>query len=109
VIARWREEQGRNARAAAGWRQTLESASDGRVETLLFAEGAERAAYKCPECGRASLDGGSCPLDGVRMEPESNGLDLAVHQTLRHGGTVWAVRHHRDLEPVEGIGALLRY
>ena len=37
------------------------------------------------------------------------GLDLAVHQTLIHGGSVWAVQHRLDLEPVEGIGALLRY
>jgi peptide subunit release factor 1 (eRF1) len=108
-IERWREERGRSGRAAAGWSETLEAASDGRVETLLFDEGAERAAYVCPECGRASVAGGNCPLDGMRMEPEANGLDLAVHQTLRHGGTVWAMQHHRDLEPVENIGALLRY
>jgi hypothetical protein len=43
------------------------------------------------------------------MERRDDGLDLAVHQTLAHGGTVKAVRAHHDLEPVEGIGALLRY
>jgi hypothetical protein len=43
------------------------------------------------------------------MEAEPNGLDLAVHQTLRHGGTVWALRHQDELAPVENIGALLRY
>jgi hypothetical protein len=43
------------------------------------------------------------------MEASSNGLDLAVHQTLLHRGRVWAVRDRDDLEPVEGIGALLRY
>jgi hypothetical protein len=43
------------------------------------------------------------------MERSDDGLDLAVHQTLIHGGTVWAVQDHRDLDPVEGIGALLRY
>ncbi len=109
AVARWREEAGRNGRAAAGWGQTLEAASDGRVELLLFQEGADHQAWQCPACGRASLAGGSCPLDGTRMEPRDDGLDLAVHQTLAHGGTVWAVRHHHDLEPVEGIGALLRY
>jgi peptide chain release factor subunit 1 len=108
-IERWREERGRAGRAAAGWSETLEAASDGRVETLLFEEGAEHSAFVCPECGRASVDGGSCPLDGMDMEPEANGLDLAVHQTLRHGGTVWALQHHNDLAPVENIGALLRY
>jgi peptide chain release factor subunit 1 len=109
ALERWQEERGRDGRAAAGWRETLEAASDGRVEMLLFAERADLAAWQCPDCGRASVDGGSCPLDGVRMEPQPNGLDLAVHQTLRHGGTVWALRHHQDLDEFDGIGALLRY
>lgn len=109
AVARWREEAGRSGRAAAGWEQTLEAASDGRVEKLLFQDGVDRAAWKCPACGRVSARGGSCPLDGTRMEEDEGGLDLAVHQALAHGGTVWALRHHRDLEPVEGIGALLRY
>lgn len=109
AIARWREEAGRNGRAAAGWEEVLEAASDGRVEILLFQEGANREAYQCPQCGRANAANGNCPLDGTRMEPTREGLDVAVHQTLAHGGTVRAIERNRDLEPVEGIGALLRY
>ena len=109
VIERWREEAGRNARAASGWEQTLEASSDARVELLLFAQGADRPAFRCPACGRAAVGEGSCPLDGTRLEPTDSGLDLAVHQTLAHGGAVWAIRHHDDLGPVEGIGALLRF
>lgn len=109
ALARWREEAGRNGRAAAGWEEVLEAASDGRVEVLLFQEGANRDAYQCPQCGRANATNGNCPLDGTRMEPRKEGLDVAVHQTLAHGGTVRAIEHHRDLDPVEGIGALLRY
>jgi peptide chain release factor subunit 1 len=109
VIDRWREEAGRNARAASGWEQTLEAASDARVEVLLFQEGADRPAFRCPACGRAAVSEGSCPLDGTRLEPTDAGLDLAVHQTLANGGAVWAIRHHQDLAPVEGIGALLRF
>jgi len=121
LVARWREEQeselaerwqeaaGRNGRAAAGWPQTLEAASDGRVEVLLYAEGADRHAWRCPKCGRLSADPGPCPLDGVEMEENDHGLDLAVHRTLAGGGKVAALRSRRDLEPVEGIGALLRY
>src|SRR2546421_1538090 len=100
TIARWREEAGRNGRAAAGWAQTLEAASDGRVELLLFQEGADRPSYRCAACGRASIEEGSCPLDGTRLE-RAAGLDLAVHQTLAHGGAVWAIRYHEDLAPVE--------
>jgi peptide chain release factor subunit 1 len=109
VIERWREEAGRKARAASGWDETLEAASDARVEVLLFQEGADRPAFRCPACGRAAVSEGSCPLDGTQLEPTDSGLDLAVHQTLAHGGAVWAIRHHEDLGPVEGIGALLRF
>lgn len=109
VIERWREEAGRHARAASGWEQTLEASSDARVELLLFAQGTDRPAFRCPACGRAAVAEGSCPLDGTRLEPTDSGLDLAVHQTLAHGGAVWAIRHHDDLGPVEGIGALLRF
>jgi peptide chain release factor subunit 1 len=108
-LERWREEAGRNGRAASGWAETLEAASDGRVELLLFKERASRPAWQCPACGRAAHEPGSCPLDGTRMEPRDEGLDLAVHQTLAHGGTVLAVREQQDLDPVEGIAALLRY
>ncbi len=109
AVERWREEAGRNGRAAAGWEQTLEAASDGRVELLLFQDGVDRPAWECPACGRLGSAAGNCPLDGTQMEESDAGLDLACHQTLAHGGTIWAVRERHDLEPVEGIGALLRY
>jgi peptide chain release factor subunit 1 len=109
TIERWREEAGRNGRAASGWPATLEAASDARVDVLLFQDGADRPAWQCPACGRASAEEGPCPLDGAPMDRRDNGLDLAVHQALAHGGTVCAVQNRRDLDPVEGIGALLRY
>jgi peptide chain release factor subunit 1 len=109
VVARWEEEAGRNGRAAAGWEATLEAASDARVELLLFQDGVDHEAFRCPRCGRVAVSGGTCPLDGTSMELSANGLDLAVHQTLVHGGRVWAVRDREGLGPVEGIGALLRY
>jgi peptide chain release factor subunit 1 len=108
-LERWREEAARGGRAAAGWSETLESASDARVETLLFQEGAHRTAWECPQCGRASAEAGECPLDGTAFEQRDDGLDLALQRTLTHGGSAWAVRQHHDLEPVEGIGALLRF
>jgi peptide chain release factor subunit 1 len=109
VLERWREEAGKNGRAAAGWEQTLEAASDGRVDVLLVHDGADQGAYQCPACGRAQMADGSCPLDGTTLERRDDGLDLAVHQTLSHGGTIHVIRDRRDLEPVGGVGALLRY
>jgi peptide chain release factor subunit 1 len=109
LLERWREEAAKNGRASTGWEQTLEAASDGRAELLLVQDGADEPAYQCPRCGRAQISNGSCPLDGTTLEPRESGLDLAVHQTLAHGGTVQVIRGRRDLEPVGGVGALLRY
>jgi peptide chain release factor subunit 1 len=109
AVEHWKAEAGRNGRATSGWATSLEAASDGRVELLLFQDGTGRPAWECPACGRVASEGGACPLDGTQMEEREEGLDLAVHQTLAHGGTVLALRERQDLEPVEGIGALLRF
>jgi peptide chain release factor subunit 1 len=109
LLERWREEAGKNGRAAAGWEQTLEAASDGRVELLLVQAGVDRPAYECPQCGRAQTTDGSCPLDGTTMVSRENGVDLAVHRTLAHGGTIHVIRDRQDLEPVGGVAALLRF
>ena len=110
ALARWQEEAGRNGRAASGWAQTLEAASDGRVDLLLFAQGAQKTAFQCPQCGRASMNNGACPLDGTAMEQREDAADVAVHQTLAHGGSALALPRERlELGPVEGIAALLRF
>jgi len=109
LVDRWREEAGRNGRAVAGWADTLEAASDARVDALLYQGGVQRDAFRCPACGRAAVEALTCPLDGTKMEPRDDGLDLAVRLTLANGGDVWAVEHRRDLDPVEGVGALLRF
>ena len=108
LVARWQEEAGRAGRAAAGWEETIEAASDGRVEALLCREGVRREAWECPACGRGSLQGGACPLDGTTMERHEDALDLVVHRTLAHGGVVMALRSP-ELDGADGIGALLRY
>jgi peptide chain release factor subunit 1 len=109
LVDRWREEAAKNGRAASGWEGTLEAASDGRVELLLVQDGVDKPAYQCPQCGRAQMADGSCPLDGTAMEAKDGGLDLALHQTLAHGGTVHVLRDRDDLGPVGGLGALLRF
>jgi peptide chain release factor subunit 1 len=109
ALDRWRDEAARDGRAAAGWERTLEAASDGRVELLLVQERANREAFECPQCGRGSTTDGNCPLDGTRMEKRADGLDLAVHRTLEHGGSVWLARDGAELTTADGIGALLRY
>jgi peptide chain release factor subunit 1 len=109
LVERWREESGRGARAATGWPETLEAASDARVELLLYTEGTTRDAFRCPRCGRAAAASSTCPLDGTTMDPRDDGLDLAVRLTLAHGGEVVALRERADLDEAEGIAAILRY
>jgi peptide chain release factor subunit 1 len=109
ALERWQEEAGRAARASAGWAETLEAASDGRVELLLYRDGVQHDAVRCPSCGRVQAEGEACPLDGTAFERSPKGLDLAVRQTLAHGGAVWTVVERQDLAPVGGIGAILRY
>jgi peptide chain release factor subunit 1 len=109
LLERWREEAARSGRATAGWAETLEAATDGRVDLLLVQDGVDHPAYQCPACGRTQIADGSCPLDGTTMEPRQEGLDLAVHKTLVNGGIVQVIRERRDLDPVGGVAALLRY
>ena len=109
VVERWREEAGRGGRAASGWAETLEAASDARVEVLLYQDNAQHEAWQCPACGRLSASGGQCPLDGTETEHRDDGLDPTVHQTLANGGTVLPLSARRDLDPVAGIAALLRF
>jgi peptide chain release factor subunit 1 len=109
LLDEWRELVGRDARGAAGWVVTLSAASDGKVATLLFAEGAKRPAQRCPKCGRVEAELARCPLDGADMEKLADGLDGAIRQTLAYGGELVPIRHHQDLGPVGGIGALLRF
>jgi peptide chain release factor subunit 1 len=108
-VDRWREGIGRGGRAASGWQDTLEAASDARIDVLLYQENAQHEAWQCPACGRLSASGGQCPLDGTETEHRDDGLDSIVHQTLASGGTVLPLSVRRDLDPVEGIGALLRF
>jgi peptide chain release factor subunit 1 len=109
AVERWREEVGKNSLGVAGWTETLAAASDGRVELLLHQVGVQRDAYRCPACGRAAAAPTTCPLDGTTMEHRDDGLDLAVRLTLAYGGDLLAVEQRRDLDPVDGIGAILRF
>ncbi|MEO5574875.1 MAG: Vms1/Ankzf1 family peptidyl-tRNA hydrolase [Gaiellaceae bacterium] len=109
VVERWGEEVGKNALGASGWAETLEAASDGRIEVLLHQAGVQRDAYRCPACSRAAAVATTCPLDGTTMEHRDDGLDLAVRLTLAYGGDLLAVTRRQDLDPVEGIGAILRF
>lgn len=109
LVARWQEEMGRGARACAGWESSLEAASDGRIEVLLYRAGVQRSAWLCSECSRVSASPGNCTLDGTTLLEHDEGLDLLIHRTLVHGGSIVVARDPSSLDVNEGVGALLRY
>ncbi len=101
---------GRNARAASGWERTLEAASDGRVELLLYQDGCRQDAFRCPACGRVAAarldvparrddDGAARRRARPRRSPDAR----------RTAATSSPSSVRRDLDPVEGIGAILRF
>jgi peptide chain release factor subunit 1 len=108
ALARFEEEHARGGRAAAGWKQVLDAASDARVELLVLEEGASARAWECPQCGRATADGGRCPLDGSRLEERDDAVGLALRGTLAAGGSIVRVGSGA-LGESKGIGALLRF
>jgi peptide chain release factor subunit 1 len=109
LVDRWRDELGRGTRACAGWRQTLEAASDGRVEVLLYRLGYGNEAWLCDECERLSARPGRCPLDGRAMVAQEDGLDLLVHRVLELGGSAVALDESSLPDRRAEVGALLRY
>jgi hypothetical protein len=106
---RWREEAGRGELAATGWDATLNAISDGRVEILWLAPGRRAAAYLCHRCGRLAAETGRCPTDAAPLRRYEDGTDQAVRSVYAQGGTVRPVRYSKDLDPVGGVGALLRF
>jgi len=109
ALEQWQEEHGRGGRAAAGWKQTLDAASDGRVAVLLLDESsAGHRAWVCPQCGRASADGGKCPLDDAKLEEAPDAAELAIHRALAGGGAIVRLGAGA-LGDAAGVGATLRY
>jgi peptide chain release factor subunit 1 len=109
LIARWHDALGESGRASAGWEPTVAAVSESRVDILLSRPGASRDVWRCVSCGRLELRGGGCPLDGAELEQCEDGLDAVIHRVLAFGGRVHEVTTRRDLDPVGGLGALLRF
>jgi peptide chain release factor subunit 1 len=106
LLERWREARPHGDRATASWAEALEAATAGAIEAALV-DGRSPDAWVCPKCGRGSLDGGSCPLDGTELVAAPGGaLEPVIHGTIANGGEV---RRVDDVPETDGIAALLRF
>jgi peptide chain release factor subunit 1 len=98
---------GRGGRGAAGLSSVLQAINEARVETLLLAEGFRSPGGRDPDTGM--LHPGEQGPDGKDLEHVDNVVELVVERAIEQSAKVIKVRHHDDLGPLGGIGAVLRY
>jgi peptide chain release factor subunit 1 len=109
ALDRLRAGIGGSGRAAGGVADTLRTLNERRVEMLLLAPDFDGRALRCPTCGMLTVEDGHCPADGSRLEDVEHLREAAVEAALAQDADVMIVRHHPDLGPFQGIGALLRF
>ena len=101
---------GSGGRGTGGPEGTLAALNERRVQTLLLEPGFDRPGSRCQACGLLMLEPGErCPADGGPVEAVQHLREAAIESALAQGGDVMVVRHHPDLGPLQGIGALLRF
>jgi peptide chain release factor subunit 1 len=88
---------------SVGLEKTLQAVNDGRVMTLVIAEGFRKVGYLHNETGALSVTMG----EGTHKIYDV--VDQAVSVVMRSGGEVEVAQHSEALEKAGNIGALLRY
>lgn len=97
-------------RAAAGLDEVLDLLSEGRVQTLLLAQGFAAPGFACPSCDRLASTAGRCPVDGELRASRADVIESAIELALNRGATVTIVRHAPEAFAQHGpVAALLRY
>src|SRR4051794_39281196 len=94
---------GTGGRGAAGINEVLDALNQARVETLLIAEN-----FKDP--GRVDVQAGLLlPETADHGEPVEDIVERAIEKAIEQSANAMVVRHHDDLVPLGGIGAVLRF
>jgi peptide subunit release factor 1 (eRF1) len=107
ALDRLAEGVGRGGKGAAGIAAVLQALNEARVELLLIAEGSRAPGGRDPATGM--LHPGDQGPDGQELEHCENVIEHAVEKAIEQSAKVIKVRHHDDLGPLGGIGAVLRY
>src|SRR3954453_20493414 len=94
---------GTGGRGAAGIAEVLDALNQARVETLLIAENFRAG-------GRVDFEAGLLlPESSEQGGPGQDILEPAIEKAIEQSANAMVVRHHDDLVPLGGIGAVLRF
>lgn len=101
---------GSGGRGSGGPERTVAALNERRVEILLLEPGFDGPASRCPACGLLFLGAEArCPADESGLQSLEHLREAAVEAALAQDAEVMIVRHHPDLGPFQGIGAVLRF
>jgi peptide chain release factor subunit 1 len=107
ALDRLSEGVGRGGRGAAGLGDVLAALNEARVETLLIAAGFSAPGMLERDSGMLYAE--SDAPEGAALERCEDVVERAIEKAIEQSADVIAVRHHDDLGPLGGIGAVLRY
>jgi peptide chain release factor subunit 1 len=107
ALDRLAEGVGRGGRGAAGLSDVIGALNEARVEMLLIAEGLRARGHRDRATGMLYAEG-EAP-SGRAVEDCDDIVEPAIEKALEQSAKVITVRHHEDLGPLGGIGAVLRY
>jgi peptide chain release factor subunit 1 len=99
---------GSGDRGAAGLAAVLAAVNEARVEVLLVARGLSAAGVCEPATGLLYARVEDVP-DGATATPVVDIVEKAIEKAIEQSADVMGIRHHDDLGPLGGIGAILRY
>ena len=98
-------------RGVAGLENTLKALNEQRVGKLLVNYGFNEAGTQCPQCESLFPAGvAKCPADETPTEQRDGITESMIERALAQSAEVVVVRYHTDdIEPLGGIGAVLRF
>jgi peptide subunit release factor 1 (eRF1) len=99
---------GSGGRGAAGLSAVLAALNEARVEILLVARGMTAAGFYDPQTGLLYATPEAVP-DGATATPVADVVEKAIEKAIEQSAEIIGIRHHDDLGPLGGIGAVLRY
>ncbi len=99
---------GSGGRGAGGLRDVLVAIAESKVEILLIARGYAASGFCDTATGVLYADEADAPDEGT-LERVDDIVERAIEKAIEQSAEVMGVRHHDDLGPLGGIGAVLRY